>query len=103
MKYKIETCEYVPATSIIPRSWDKWIETCEYVPATSIIPRSWDKWFWEKISNNAPFSWGDNNHSLVAAADFANYCEERLDDSRKVKNWLWEVRKLGNVYIDLEN
>jgi hypothetical protein len=76
---------------------------CEYVCGTDIVPRRWDKWFWAQVSDNAPFSWGDNNHSLVTASDFARHCEERLDDSIKVKRWLKTVRALGETYIDLEN
>lgn len=79
------------------------LQECEFISATDIVPRSWDKWFWEQISNNAPFSWGDNNRSLVTASDFANHCEEVLDDSPKVKKWLKQVRKLGEMYIDLES
>lgn len=88
------------------RRTDKWmLETseCLYIPATTIVPRKWDIDFWENISDNAPFSWGDNNHSLVSASDFANHCEYRLDDSPAVKAWLRDVRKLGDTYIDLEN
>ena len=75
--------------------------SCRFVAATSLVPRGWDKWFWSAISDNAPFSWGDNDHSLVNAQDFAKHCEERLDDSWKVKRFLRRVRAL-KVYIDLE-
>lgn len=80
------------------------IYTCEYVCASDIAP----KWaivedFWAKISEGAPFSWGDNELSLVTASCFADWCEEVLDDSRKVKNWLKQIRELGEMYIDLEN
>lgn len=78
------------------------IQTCKFIPATDIVPRHWDKWFWEAISNNAPFSWGDNNHSLVTANDFANHCQEHLDDSPKVQRFLKKLRKLGEMYVDLE-
>ncbi len=79
------------------------VQTCEFVSATDLVPRSWDKWFWENISENAPFSWGDNNRSMVTASDFARHCEERLDDSPKIKRFLKKVRALGEMYIDLES
>ena len=80
------------------------IYTCKYICVSDIAP----KWaikedFWAKVSEGAPFTWGDNNHSLVTASDFARWCEEVLDDSRKVKTWLKKIRELGEMYIDLEN
>lgn len=79
------------------------VHSCEFVSATDLIPRSWDSWFGETISNNAPFSWGDNDRSLVTAADFADHCEQCLDDSVKVKRFLHKLRELGQMYIDLES
>ena len=79
------------------------IQTCEFVSATSLVPRGWNKWFWEEISENAPFSWEGNSRSMVTASDFADHCEERLDDSPKVKRFLKKVRSLGEMYVDLES
>jgi hypothetical protein len=79
------------------------VQTCEFVSATDLVSRSWDCGFWETISDNAPFSWGDNNRSMVTASDFANHCEQKLDDSPKHKNWLKKIRNLGEMYIDLES
>jgi hypothetical protein len=79
------------------------VTSCKFVAATSLVPRGWDKWFWPEISENAPFSWGDNDHSLVNAQDFADHCERvlRRDRSWKIKRFLRRVRAL-KVYIDLE-
>jgi hypothetical protein len=79
------------------------VQTCEFISATAIVPRDWDKWFWAVIADNAPFSWGDNNRSMVTACDFARHCEERLDDSPKVKRFLNKLHALGDMYIDLES
>ena len=85
------------------------VETCEFIPATLLVPRTWDAWFWERISEKAPFSWGDNNRSLVDMGDFLRHCEERLDDSPKVQAWLKKMRSALNefgkdgMYVDLEN
>jgi hypothetical protein len=79
------------------------VQTCEFISATDLVPKGWDKWFWEKISEDAPFSWGDNNRSMVTASYFALHCEERLDDSQKVRRFLKKVRALGEMYIDLES
>lgn len=80
-----------------------YVQTCEFISASDLVPRSWDCWFWGLISEDAPFSWGDNNRSMVTASDFADHCEERLDDSPKVKRFLKKVRSLGEMYIDLES
>jgi len=79
------------------------VQACDFVSATDLVPRSWSAWFWEAISENAPFSWGDNNRSLVTASDFARHCETRLDDSPRVKRFLARVRALGETYVDLES
>ncbi len=79
------------------------IQSCEFISATDLVPRGWDNWFWAEISEDAPFSWGDNNRSMVTASDFARHCEERLDDSPKVKRFLRKVWALGETYIDLES
>lgn len=46
------------------------------IPATLLIPRSWDGFFWTIISESAPFSFGDNNKSLVDANSFRIHIEE---------------------------
>ena len=78
-------------------------QTVEFVEMTSIVPEHWTFWFYAVISEDAPFSWGDNNRSMVTADDFARHCEERLDDSPQVKKWLKKIYTLGQMYIDLES
>ena len=89
------------------------VESCDFVPATALIPRGWDAWFWEAISENAPFSWGDNNRSLVDFRSFINHAEEALECAQladaKVRRWLGRMNEWcneaeeGGIYIDLEN
>lgn len=89
----------------------KLIKTCEFVEVSTVVPESWASWFWETISDNAPFSWGDNNRSLVCACDFRRHCEARLLDAaddeevpqRDIDIFLDKLRGLGTTYIDLEN
>ena len=92
-------------------------ETCRYVPATSLVPRNWDSWFWERFSENAPFTWGDNNRSLVdfesfiehAAETFSNGEDLSIRGNRAFRRWLEKMAayrdeaKHDPVYIDLEN
>lgn len=79
------------------------MQTCEFVCASDIVPRSWVHWFWGQVSEGAPFSFGDNNRTLITASRFAQHCRQALDDSSKVRKWLKEVEKLGETYIDIEN
>lgn len=89
----------------------KLIKTCEFVEASDLIPESWVNWFWAKISDNAPFSWGDNNRSMVCACDFRRHCEDRLLDvvddegaeQKDIDIFLDKLQILGTTYIDLEN
>ena len=50
-------------------------QQCEFVEVSDIIPSNWDGWFWSTISEDSPFSLGDNNRSLVCASDFLDHCE----------------------------
>jgi len=84
------------------------LKVCAFVEVSTLVPKTWKSWFWAAISNKAPFSWGDNDRSLVGASDFANHCEESLLDCREtsqsaVTRFLTKVRALGQTYIDLEN
>ena len=84
---------------------------CEFVEGTSLIPEGWDTWFWGRISEDAPFSWGDNNRSMVTACDFKRYCEERLLDAadeegipqEDIDQFLEALESLDAMYVDLEN
>lgn len=87
------------------------IQTCNYVEATSLVPEQWVGWFWATISDNAPFSWGDNNRSMVTASSFRQHCEDRLLDAsddegvpqEEIDQFLQVLMDLGEIYIDLEN
>lgn len=85
------------------------VESCDFVEACDLVPREWDNWFWGAISENAPFSWGDNNRSLVCACDFLDHCKNRIDPAdypcctEDFERFCERVESLGSLYIDLEN
>jgi hypothetical protein len=88
------------------------IKTCQFIEANELVPPEWTSWFWSAVSENAPFTWGDNNRSMVCAIDFAIHCEDVLileaQDTSKVKSsevntFIRMLRSLGDIYIDLEN
>ena len=79
------------------------VQTCEFISVTDVVPRGWRNWFWETVAEDAPFSWGDNNRSLVTASAFADHCQARLDDSPRTRRFLERLRSLGEMYLDLES
>jgi len=85
------------------------VETCKFVCASDLVPKRWREWFWETISHNAPFSWGDNNRTLVDAVTFHDHCGNRILGEGYVadiafKAWLQKITRIpADVYIDLEN
>ena len=79
-----------------------------FIPITRLVPAGWISWFYDMISQDAPFSWGDNNRTLITASRLADHAEagfanqDNIEET-EIEKWLTEVRKLGNTYIDLEN
>lgn len=56
------------------------VQTCKFVCVTDLVPEEWNGWFYDLISEDAPFSWGDNNRTMVSAERFAEHVLERLND-----------------------
>ena len=88
------------------------VEDITFLPATTVIPRDWDDFFWAVIAENAPFSWGDNEHTLIRTyrlADHIDYVfyDEHLISSGEKKNLLKLLEDLENIhgikYIDMES
>jgi len=87
------------------------IETCQFIPASRLVPKAWTSWFWEVASQDAPFSWGDNNRTLVTAERLADHVVHlndpvngvRFVSAQAYQTFLRRLRKLGTMYIDLEN
>ena len=58
---------------------DLQIDTFKSVGVTQIIPEEWGHWIWTDLSDGAPFSWGDCNHSLVDPVSFGDHLDSVLD------------------------
>lgn len=86
-------------------------ETCEFIPASIVLPSGWASWFWEAFSENAPFSWGDNDITLVTAERFADHAREEVEKASRAAGvtrvawglFLEMLGALGETYIDLEH
>jgi hypothetical protein len=92
---------------------DLQIDTLQSVGVTQIIPKEWEDWIWTGLSDNAPFSWGDNNHSLVDAFSFGDHLDSVLDYHQDdyedvIKEYRQAVfdtinyLEANKIYIDLE-
>ncbi len=91
------------------------VESCEYVPVSALVPQDWGGWFWTLVSENAPFSFGDNNRTMVDMTKFCDHVDSRLEESdfdpatwkmiEQWKAWIEGLREEadGVVYIDMEN
>ena len=97
---------------------DLTIETAQFVEVSTIVPDTWKPWFFLHLSENAPFSWGDNDRTLVDAGrfmehgleilDFIHSEEEddvvkHIDDYREAFIDTLKYLEAKNIYIDLEN
>lgn len=97
-------------------SFRRAIRTCKYIPLTDIVPLSWNSFFYAELAQDAPFSWGDNNKTLVTATRIADHVDGFASEWKftprdpdpylrpvYVKRWLKAVRDLGNTLIDLDS
>ena len=55
------------------------IDTLRATPVSMILPPEWKDWVWTAISEGAPFSWGDNNHTLVDPLDFGDHLQDVIE------------------------
>lgn len=86
------------------------IETCQFIPVTSIVPKQWGDWFYGTLSEGAPFTWGDNNRSLVSKSRFLQHVQDVLilgeNDltQEDFDEFIKTVESIDDeIYIDLEN
>jgi len=83
------------------------LQTCCFIPATNLVPKEIAPQFWEAFSQNPPFSWGDNNRTLISASDFLDYVYQIEDNFEltedELKPVINELENLEDTYIDLEN
>ncbi len=98
------------ADSLIKSNNMPQIQTCQYVPVTTIVPKKWSGWFYGALSEGAPFSWGDNNRTMVSPERFIKHVEdvvivgENWVSAQDRDEFFATIKSLGDdVYIDLEN
>ena len=83
------------------------IQTVSYYSLTDIVPLGWEG-LYSALSSDAPFSWGDNDHTLVTSERFLGHLKDVVElhgyrDDAEIKQMIEEIEALGDVYIDLES
>ena len=98
----------------IPKKNTLPIRSASFYELSDLVPPAWREWFYDRISESAPFSWGDNNRTLVTTGRFLDHLEDAIGsdlEEFQVTEDEWDqftklIKSLGDldkVYIDLEN
>ncbi len=87
------------------------IQTCKYIEVTEVVPKDW-LWFFGMIAENCPFSWGDNNRTMIhrdrfydCARIWEDVAVEDFDVTREEYDaFLVSLQEIPeDVYIDMEH
>ncbi len=85
------------------------VHAIAFVQVSDLVPQSWYDWFWEVIADGAPFTWGDNDYSIIAVSSFINWCERVIDPEEEgmppkedLDIFYRRLRSLGNLWLDME-
>lgn len=93
-------------------------QTAKFISLSDIVPKDWESWFYTAISEDAPFSWGDNNRTLVDAISFGHHAQHVLDMEESFgsntgrdsvikgrKKFFSTLNEMAEkyIYVDLEN
>ena len=91
---------------------DLLIEDVKCVALSQVMPEEWHSWIFYALSEDAPFSWGDNNMTLIHADRLMDHLVDTLDLNDQEKN-IEDFRESTidtlnylsnkNIYIDLES
>ena len=91
------------------------VENCAFVPVSKIVPRETHEWFFEALSENvsfsSPYSWGDNDRTMISAPRFLIRALEVLEGREGVGREeleeqlarSMEALEKENILIDLES
>lgn len=88
------------------------VQSIPFVQAVDVVPKQWHDWFWNVIADGAPFTWGDNDYSIISMSSFINWCERciepyEIDENSPVSTedlnaFYTRLRSLGNLWLDME-
>lgn len=80
------------------------IKTLRFVNISSLISEDFASslGFYEELSSNAPFSWGDNDITLVTAGRLLDHVRDSISESAEKDALMKTLEKLGKTFINLE-
>ncbi len=80
------------------------VHTCRFVLASEFLDCALGRWrgMLDTLLEDAPFTWGDADHTLVSIGDLAEFIEGKLPGV-SLPGLRDAVKRLGDVYVDLEN
>ena len=97
------------------------VRATEFVHLSDLVPEQWKDWFYPQFSETNEVTFGDANRTMITAEYLAdivqdmdiggvtksqtkNYIEiEDNTTESAMREWLKKVRRLGQIYVDLEN
>lgn len=83
----VETCKFIPYSALLDQV------AVEHIDQISCL-----------ISESAPFSWGDNNRSMVSPSRLLDHAEDALEGEEGAEEFIAAVKAIPeNVYVDMEN
>jgi len=62
------------------------VQSIPFVQAVDVVPKQWHSWFWNVIADGAPFTWGDNDYSIISMPSFINWCERCIEPEEVDEN-----------------
>ena len=79
----------------------------EFVRITDLVPERWQEWFFCQLSETSRVTWGDANRTMITAEWLADIVQDMDMDrvgttSGAMREWLKKVRRLNQMYVDLE-
>jgi hypothetical protein len=82
------------------------VRATEFVEVTDLVPHAWGEWFYTRLSETSKVTWGDANRTMITAEFLADIVEDMdVEETTEgaMREWLKKVRRLGQMYVDLEN
>ena len=86
------------------------------IPSSALVPDEWATEFWELFGDGAPFSWGDNNVSLITLRRLVDHANKAVDvhvdillkHRQHYDEWMSLLEEMCNLgldglYVDLES
>lgn len=56
-----------------------------YIPMSALVPEEWAIPFWARFSEDAPFTWGDNDGSLIRLSRFVEHAKKSVRVTKDIK------------------